>query len=87
MFRIQTLLNSIWLFNGIEEKNLKKVILAMDIKTFEKGEVIIEQGKFGKELYIIEKGSARCLKDGIEIKIYQPGEVFGELALLYNCNR
>lgn len=44
-------------------------------------------------MYVLEQGSLKCTKvfpgntDPTYLKTYQPGEGFGELALLYNCPR
>jgi len=52
---------------------------------------VILQGDDGDSLYVVETGTLECYKtkDGAEIplKEYQPGEAFGELALLYNAPR
>ena len=55
-------------------------------------EMVIKQGDDGDVLYVIESGTLSCFKnneDGSELplKEYQPGEAFGELALLYNAPR
>lgn len=36
---------------------------------------------------MVYSGKLSCYKHGNVVKIYQPGEVFGELALLYNAPR
>ena len=44
-------------------------------------------------MYVLESGSLDCTKvfsgnsQPTHLKVYQPGEGFGELALLYNCPR
>lgn len=54
---------------------------------------MIKQGEDGNELYVVESGELDCFKlfSGNEeetyLKTYQPGESFGELALLYNAPR
>ena len=66
---------------------------AMEEKRFNSGETVITQGENGDVLYIIESGSLDCFKTFNELegekflKTYTPGEVFGELALLYNAPR
>lgn len=56
------------------------------------GETVIKQGDDGDFLFAIERGSLECYKklpDGSEpmVKLVNRGDVFGELALLYNTTR
>merc|ERR1719355_581306 len=55
-------------------------------------ERVINQGEQGDFLFVIESGKLDCLiKQGDEeekvVKTCEVGDVFGELALLYNCPR
>ena len=56
-------------------------------------QVVIQEGDHGDCLYVIGQGTLSCSKifpgktDPTFLKQYQPGEAFGELALLYNANR
>jgi cAMP-dependent protein kinase regulator len=58
---------------------------------FSAGNWVIKQGEDGDNLYVVESGKLKCFrKSGKEekyLKTYQPGESFGELALLYNAPR
>jgi CRP-like cAMP-binding protein len=60
-------------------------------RTFAKGAVIFKEGENGREAYMLQKGKVRIFKTvagrRITIGIVQPGQVFGELALLDNGNR
>lgn len=79
------------MFSGIDDADLKIVIDAMDQKKSPQGEVVIKEGDKGDVLYVVESGKLDCTKviDGKEthLKDYQPGDAFGELALLYNAPR
>lgn len=81
------------MFENLDEKELHIVIDAMEVCKYKKGDVVIEQGAKGEVLYVIESGELDCfriMKDGEQptfLKKYQPGEAFGELALLYNAPR
>jgi cAMP-dependent protein kinase regulator len=79
------------MFMSLDSKDLQVVIDAMDEKKFAAKEYIIKEGDNGDVLYIVESGEAVCTKviDGKEtvLKNYKAGEVFGELALLYNAPR
>jgi cAMP-dependent protein kinase regulator len=66
----------------------------MEEAKFEQGATVITEGEPGNVLYIVEEGQLDCYKKVSDssdeqtfLKSYQPGEVFGELALLYNAPR
>lgn len=91
--RIRNRVLQSFLFNSLEEKELDTVIDAFEEKKFTKDEHVINQGEQGDVLYLIEKGTLNCYKvfkkeEGEKfLKVYNPGEAFGELALLYNAPR
>lgn len=65
----------------------------MDEKKAKTGEYIIKQGEEGDNLYVVETGTLSCSKlfagkkEATFLKKFQPGDSFGELALLYNAPR
>jgi cAMP-dependent protein kinase regulator len=71
------------------------VIDAMEEKKFSEGETVITQGEDGDVLYVVDEGELDCYKrfgrkgeaEEKHLKVYLPGEAFGELALLYNAPR
>jgi cAMP-dependent protein kinase regulator len=91
--RIKEMVTQSFLFSALEDKDLGTVINAMEEKHFKPGEKVIHQGENGEVLFLIESGTLDChkeIKKGEEpsyLKTYQPGETFGELALLYNAPR
>lgn len=91
MRRIQRILMKSFMFSPLEPKDMETVILAMKERVFPPGSRIITEGEEGDFLCIIEEGSAVCKKniDGVEkvVKQCKTGDVFGELALLYNAKR
>lgn len=82
-----------FIFASLDDKDKKTVIDAMEEKKYTRGETVIQQGDAGSELYIIEVGHLECTKKFDNepqeklLKNFNPGEVFGELALLYNAPR
>lgn len=46
------------------------------------GKTLIEQGRPGREFFLLVDGKARCLVDGAEVAQFGPGDFFGEMALL-----
>lgn len=82
-----------FMFQALEDKERDIVVMAMEEKKYQPGDVIIKQGEDGGELYVNDSGELDCYKTfkkeegDIYLKTYQPGESFGELALLYNAPR
>jgi cAMP-dependent protein kinase regulator len=87
-----TLMNN-FIFTSLDDKQQEIVIDSMEVKTYNEGDVVIKQGEDGFELYIVGTGQLKCTQkkddsaDEHFLKNYQPGEVFGELALMYNAPR
>ena len=76
-----------FLFSSLEDQDRKTVESAFEPVEFKKGETVIKEGDDGDFVYVIYSGSLSCHKNGQFLKKYQPGEAFGELALLYNAPR
>jgi len=90
--RLKSCLTKGFLFSSLEDNDLSIVIGAMKEMSMTPGQRAIEQGDQGDFLFVIESGAFDCLikkPDGTEqcVKTCGPGDVFGELALLYNCPR
>lgn len=81
-----------FLFTSLEQKDLQVVIDAMKGPLIlEPGHRLIQEGDSGDALYVVTDGSMDCVKliDGVEVAVKTciKGDLFGELALLYNCPR
>lgn len=82
-----------FMFSALDEGEKDIVIDAMEECKIGVNEVVIQEGDQGDCLYVIGSGSLSCSKifpgksDPTFLKAYQPGEAFGELALLYNAPR
>ena len=76
------------LFQHLSSESLL-VIDSMRYLEFEEGEIVLREGDRGHELFVVDEGSFQCYKedDYRMRKTYGPGEVFGELALLYDHPR
>ena len=89
--KIKNRLSQAFMFMNLEENNLKEVIDAMDSQKVSTQEFIIKEGEPGEVLYIVETGEMTCSKiingQSKILKKYGEGDVFGELALLYNAPR
>ena len=82
-----------FIFNSLEDKELKTVIDSFEEKRYKAGQNVITQGEEGDVLYLVDSGELDCEKvfkagdPPTYLKTYKPGESFGELALLYNAPR
>jgi cAMP-dependent protein kinase regulator len=81
------------MFTALDEKELKIVVDAIEEIKGPAGDNIIREGEQGDCMYVLEDGKLECTKlfagnpEPTFLKDYQPGEGFGELALLYNAPR
>jgi cAMP-dependent protein kinase regulator len=90
------------MFENLDDKDSAIVIDAMEEKKFKTGDRVIKEGDDGDELFVVESGSLECTKHFVsrrinkfqkgdaepkKLKMYEAGDVFGELALLYNAPR
>jgi len=91
--RIRSVLHKSFLFSGLDPKEVEVVVMAMEEVNLDANQRVIQQGDDGDCLYVIEDGVFHCKikrKDTGEemvVKQCEPGDAFGELALLYNCPR
>lgn len=80
-----------FMFSALDEKDLSIVIDSMEEKTFNRNDTVIEQNADGDELYVVGEGRLHWYRmekgETNLIKTYNPGDYFGELALLYNAPR
>jgi len=89
--RLTKTLQKSFMFSAVDPKDMETIIMAMSEVPLKAGEKVINEGDDGDFLFVIEKGSLECIKkiDGEDkvVKTCDAGDVFGELALLYNCPR
>lgn len=70
------------------EKRLEKIIEAMYLVEVKINEEIIREGETGNHMYVVAEGKfeVKTKKNGV-VGSVQAGQVFGELAILYNAKR
>lgn len=78
----EAFLAKVVLLEGMDAYERSQVADALKVEMHTDGTAVIKQGEKGDTFYIIEKGTAKVEKDGKEVMQYQPGDFFGELALL-----
>jgi hypothetical protein len=60
-----------FIFNSLDEKDLKTVVDAMEEFTCNSGHEVIKQGDAGSVLYIIEKGTYDCFKTFVRFFLFR----------------
>lgn len=90
---IRAVLQMSFMFNTLEDKEFDIIINAMNTRNYKPNEWVIKQGDDGAELFVVSSGKLKCEKvfpsqsAPTFLKHYQRGDVFGELALMYNAPR
>ena len=59
----------------------------LELSTVPAGGVVFRQGDLGDTYYVVESGEAEVVGDGRVIASLEPGQAFGEIALLRNVPR
>lgn len=89
--RIKGVLSGSFMFQAVDPKDFEALLGAVQEKMVVSGDRVINQGDDGDFMCIIETGKFDCLvKSGEEelcVKTCASGDVFGELALMYNAPR
>lgn len=86
-------LSNSFMFSALDELERDIVVLAMEERHYSPGDTVISQGDDGDVLFVVDSGTLDCVKvfapgqDPTFLKNYNPGDSFGELALLYNVPR
>jgi CRP-like cAMP-binding protein len=81
----EKLVSTVPLFSGLSRKELSQVASLADELDFKPGKVLIREGDPGREFFILVEGAAEISRGGKTIAKRQPGDFFGEVALM--CDR
>jgi len=80
--RYEEILSKVPLLESISQYERSQISDALIAVMYDPGTDIITQGESGDRFYIVEEGTAKVYKDGLEMMVLGAGEYFGELALL-----
>ena len=80
-------IRSISVFSGLGRKEASEILSIIYEKKYAKGEIIFEEGKIGKALYIVKEGAVAVSSNGKEICILHQHDFFGEMVLLEEITR
>ncbi|MGA9277480.1 cyclic nucleotide-binding domain-containing protein [Ilumatobacter sp.] len=75
-------LRSVALFSACSKKDLDKVAKATDEVEMTAGTMIMDQGRFGREAFVIVDGEVVVKRNNRKVATLGPGSVVGELSLL-----
>jgi CRP-like cAMP-binding protein len=82
-----SLLRRLHLFAPLPPPDLERLALASRRHAAVTGEVLIVQADVGDRFYAVESGRYRVDKDGETVAVLGTGDLFGEIALLYDVPR
>lgn len=79
------------IFHGLSDHQAKVAVLMGHVAEFQDGQTIIKEGDMGNEMFVILKGYVNIMKGegehSITLATIQPGDAFGEMALLRHTTR
>src|SRR5690349_20693638 len=73
---------SVPLFKDVSKKGLRSIVAAASDVDVRAGKVLVEEGDFGRHLYVILGGEALVTRGDRRLARLGPGDWFGELAFL-----
>jgi PPM family protein phosphatase len=81
------LLGKIPLFRYLSYTELMKVLSLVDLRTFEKGDTLIQEGSTGEEMFLLAQGLVNVVKADQVLTKIKKGEMFGEMSLFDSAKR
>uniref|UniRef100_A0A673WTS0 cGMP-dependent protein kinase n=1 Tax=Salmo trutta TaxID=8032 RepID=A0A673WTS0_SALTR len=71
----------------LEQGQIQTIVDCMHPTRLARGCCVIQEGDDGSLVYVLEEGKVEVTKGEQKLCTIDPGKVFGELAILYNCTR
>jgi CRP/FNR family cyclic AMP-dependent transcriptional regulator len=75
-------LERVQLFSGVDRGGLERIAARSGEVDFPAGYNIVRQGQIGNGLYLLVSGAAHVLRGSDELARLEPGDFFGELAVI-----
>ena len=76
------LLKRVPLFAGCSRKELGEIALVADEIDVRAGKVLTREGDSGREFFVLVDGAADVRRKGRKVRTLEPGDFFGEIALV-----
>lgn len=76
-----------FLNNMMDAERLQALVNAMIPQVLKENSYVIKEGETGNQFFVSAEGEYEVIKDGVCIKKFGAGVVFGELAILYKARR
>ena len=73
---------SVPLFEAVSKKGIRSIVSAATEVDVRAGKVLVQEGRFDRDLYVILRGEAEVRKGGRRLATLGVGDFFGELAFL-----
>mmetsp|Transcript_148504 Transcript_148504/g.262219 ORF Transcript_148504/g.262219 Transcript_148504/m.262219 type:complete len:350 (-) Transcript_148504:16-1065(-) len=80
-------LKSVLILSDLSADELAALSENLEVRHFTEGQLIMQEGDADSDLYILQNGRAAAMRGDATIKVYGPGDYFGELAILKSAPR
>lgn len=71
----------------LDDEQIGMMVDLLMVSNFKPGEEVIKEGSEGDQMYIVAAGELIVTQSGRDLRTLTIGDIFGELAILYNCKR
>lgn len=71
----------------LDDEQTAMMVDLLAVSNFKKGKHVIKEGSEGDSMFIVAGGELQVTQAGRDLRTLTTGDVFGELAILYNCKR
>lgn len=79
------------LFKDMSNYQIRKAILISELNEFNEGELLVEQGTFGRNMYLILSGRVEVVRRSLSVSkrvaVLNAGDIFGEIGFVRETER